>query len=289
MSERMPPTPTPPPELEEEKYHPLRNAAEIQRILLEGSEEEQEALRQFHGLTSEQFENERTRVVERHQKKREAREKIKRAELFGPIEPGEEETHAVVESQQVIDESLDAADKEARTIAEQLTDQQKETIATVSQLPFSSSDRRAIVLIIGGLKPATTVTLREQMVEEGPEFIAQLSACGLNAGVRSSEGPDDHAELLIAQDVATLERLRGAYGYEHHREYGELMGYPETAIDAFIQKQMLDTRAQEISPKIMNPTMRLSRGHWPEELHQLARWSAFVSIVSPELMLEVAK
>ena len=66
-----------------------------------------------------------------------------------------------------------------------------------------------------------------------------------------------------------------------HAEYGQLMGYPQTAIDAFVNGKLLtDKDYPDMRGIIFN--IKFSQGHWPDELKILKEWSEAIRKYSPE-------
>ena len=86
----------------------------------------------------------------------------------------------------------------------------------------------------------------------------------------------------MAHDQATLDRLLKAQADQDHQEYGELMGFPKTAIEAFQNRELRFKNASDADRDVIFG-MTLSRDHWQEELALLRRWSQLVKRYAPNL------
>ncbi|MBI2136166.1 hypothetical protein HYU06_03780 [Candidatus Woesearchaeota archaeon] len=95
--------------------------------------------------------------------------------------------------------------------------------------------------------------------------------------------------VYVAQDIGTLNRLLNAKSDRDHREYGRLMGYPETAIQAFLgETERLRDRPDEIDGSI-SPIlwMVLSKSNYQQELELLRKWSEALRTHAPNLDKEI--
>lgn len=244
--------------------HPLEDEEEVQRILLEGSDKELEALRAFRGGTTEQVMKARALAREYDRAKHADREEVKRREISA-ISPEE------------LSDIFNRAQAEAQTIFDNLNDTQRKALNEIACLPLDNESRFALELIAGGLKPSTEIFLP---VDRAIEIVDQLSSFGLAVTLGDKEQTDQGEQFRcsIAKDVPTLERLKTVSANMDDLAYGELMGFPKTAAEAYVNKMLLETNPDEINPDMIMP-MRLSKDHWPKELYHLARWSYFVKIV----------
>lgn len=112
----------------------------------------------------------------------------------------------------------------------------------------------------------------------------------------------ERIEFSMARDIETLERARSLnaihrhtsadrYGEQWHREYGTLLGFPPTAVEAFVRHQPLlshlpdDVRHTDLGKFFSNVVMmRLSQAHWKQELKEIEKWMEAIRAVSPEYL-----
>ncbi len=112
----------------------------------------------------------------------------------------------------------------------------------------------------------------------------------------------ERIEFTMARDAETLERARSLnalhrhktanrFGEQWHREYGTLLGFPPTAVEAFVQHQPLlshlpdDVRHTELGRFFNNVVMmKLSQAHWRQELKAIEKWMESIRAVSPEYL-----
>ncbi|MBP6944539.1 hypothetical protein KBD61_02940 [Patescibacteria group bacterium] len=196
------------------------------------------------------------------------------------------EPHVFVEGQGDIDRMVAAGRAEAEALVAALTVAQKRQLTEAAHLPLSLGTREDLVLVLGGLKPATELLLRGKALRAKEPILQWLIHTGFptDSRVRS----DGEFEYLIARDSVTLDRLRPAFGSQHHEEYGKLMGFPDTAVEAFVPKRLLQIAPQDIHPDV-DIGMCLSQAHWPEELEYVSRWAFFLKMVAPNLNEEKKK
>ena len=65
------------------------------------------------------------------------------------------------------------------------------------------------------------------------------------------------------------------------------MGYPETAIDAFVTKQKVSAGEIPEEPNNVMDFFKLSPEHWREEREVQIRWSRAIERFAPDLYLEL--
>lgn len=97
---------------------------------------------------------------------------------------------------------------------------------------------------------------------------------------------DQTQAVYYAKDEMLLERLVRADPSRDHTKYGRLMGYPETAIQAFNgELERLACFPDETIP----PSLRivLSKQHYKEELELLKHWNDSIRKTAPFLYKEM--
>lgn len=170
-------------------------------------------------------------------------------------------------------------------------------------------DKAAILLVHGDLKPSCLVTLSGEVYvqSEPPMHVDQESLQTLETILKElglfystkirlydNEGEDENlsqevARLFIAKAQDTADTLR--FYFEdlntYDAEAGLLLGYPETAVHAFVNGGLLpmdDTpeSTQEVSAQNMQLLgYRLSEHHWNEEVKPLQAQGEYLQKVSP--------
>jgi len=301
------------PKSADRQRHPLNDAIEIRRILVSGTPDEYEELRRHHDVSPLVLEKFREEELDREQAVRLYRQAITARELYGPdptpeeIATGEysnvperaqindhlresdavrfrntaakERTH--VASRAEVDALIQQGLTEAYQTVESLDERQREALAVVEKLPISNrTDRGNLMLIIAGLKPATAFSNVGDGLESSAEEVAEmLRSCGLTAEVRPINGRDGgKPEIIVTGNPADMEALRKASGAKDHETFGRLMGFPPSAVRAFIEDTTLRTRPSDVSKDIAGG-MALSPDNWPEEVHHLARWGYAVKLM----------
>jgi hypothetical protein len=163
-------------------------------------------------------------------------------------------------------------------------------------------DKANLVLILFGLKPACEVDIFHP--EDGSMLQNVLSPLGIHCfqsqHYKQSSWDDivnnidfqievPVAMYAVASDPETARRLSYLNSGRDHREYGQMMGYPETAIDNFLNqapcldKDQFEKLAKEFGI-IFN--MRLSATNYIKEIEVLKKWSEAVKVNSPAIYAE---
>ncbi|MDO8667498.1 MAG: hypothetical protein Q7K35_00160 [bacterium] len=158
----------------------------------------------------------------------------------------------------------------------------QEKVKILEKLNIGSVGQAIIMLVALDLKPATELDLynnndNEEVVKDA------LTKVGLKFANKDVKGRKNVvARLAIARDRETLDRLLEVSGKKDHEAYGRLMGYPETAVQAFIAKDLLTHEEQppEMADNIF--PMKLSKEHWREELENLRIWNEAIKKYAPD-------
>jgi len=287
-----------------DRDHPLRDEENIKRILLEGSDQELETLRKFHGFTQERVLEMRVQARSEERLRLEAEAKTMERELFGPppapeeIERGEfsevaelderrgqavnreskmarqfrrnaKAPHAYLATREELDDLLDGERKAVELLVQDLDAPQLSAVRAIARLGLGAEAADALKLVVCGLKPATTFSLKDDApLEDQRRLQEALRGLGLSVLLRPRTEGDS---FLAARDAETLERLKTASPAKDHEVYGKLMGFPPSAVAAYLSGEMLRTSPADIDLELVMP-MRLSQAHWPEELKLAARW-----------------
>jgi hypothetical protein len=169
-----------------------------------------------------------------------------------------------------------------------------------------SNDKASILLVHGKLKPTALIVMEGPAFddEKHPTHVAEESLATLEAVFRElglhyvqtteimTTMRGGYAEVLrffIAHDQATAERLKTLFDdvMNNDREIGLLLGYPQTAVDAFLTPNMLEmanTPESTEDVSMLNMRLlghRLSKDNWREEVKYLEESGNYLKSVSP--------
>jgi len=178
-----------------------------------------------------------------------------------------------------------------------------------------AADKASILLVHGNLKPAALVVMQGAVfaLTEQPDHVNAasitrlegiLSAFGLyytstttimeNSSGRLFDHGQEVMRIFIARDQDTAEELRVAFDdIEHnHAKAGTLLGYPKTAVAAFLTPDMLEwkdhpTWTKDVS--VLNMRLlghRLSKDNWREEVKYLEPSGSYLQSVSLKIYNE---
>lgn len=178
-----------------------------------------------------------------------------------------------------------------------------------------------VLLVWRGLKPATDVVIgREWEVGAAGQGLDADELYGAKAAMEQAglavvEGEDESGTMddgegrpryayaqrrcFVAREPQIAERLKRAHDEGDERTFGELVGFPPTAVDAYVGSE------QGRGGKLLDPVdlpavvresesmafaqYRLSKEHWREEIGTARRWAEEVKRVSPHLYAEIVR
>lgn len=209
-----------------------------------------------------------------------------------------------------------------------LSPEDGKAVEYIEQLSSDDYERAEILLVRSGLKKATELDYGKKWApDEEPqqlseEEIIQLKTAIEGAGLymteptRSqqqaeevTEGEEapyfiaghDQIRVYISKDKETAERLQKAsiYNDGDSRTYGELSGYPKSAVDTYVgvvvekpdEEKVREkiTFRDELPDEIRNQdfmafvTFELSRDNWQEEIETPRQWAEEIQRIDPEL------
>jgi hypothetical protein len=179
-------------------------------------------------------------------------------------------------------------------------------------------DKANILLVYGGLKPsAQTVMQGESFRSSGdvvliePRYITMLESILSElklSYVYSREVTDARSnntfsmsqevmKIYVAPNKRAASRLKAVFSniQKNHLSAGILLGYPETAVKAFLTPDMLDWEDHPVSTEEVSELNmrllghRLSRSNWHEEVKYLESSGDYLKKVSPKIYKEVTK
>lgn len=164
------------------------------------------------------------------------------------------------------------------------------------------------ILAYAGVKPLSQFDLpyRDDRMDRIELIRDALRSLGIpHEETIYSDHSGHRIEFSIARDMGTLEQMRrlnaehgGRRARQHnsrwHTEYGKLLGFPPTAIDAFVHHRPFlnelphAVRETELGRFYENCSMmRLSEAHWKEELKTVQKWMEAVRAVSPDYLRQM--
>ena len=178
-----------------------------------------------------------------------------------------------------------------------------------------ADDKGTILLVSGGLKPAGLVVVQgepfrrsSEIVHIHPsvtttldEILEDLNIKYFTATTIMDALPnkiyDQEQEVMrifISKNQETAQQLMIAFDdlQNNHHLVGTLLGYPGTAIDAFLTPDMLElsnhpTATQEVSETNMRLLgHRLSKAHWRDEVKYLEPAGNYIKSVSSKIYSE---
>lgn len=173
----------------------------------------------------------------------------------------------------------------------------RQKISVIEKIPTGVAPRGEVILVLLGEKPAVEMYIANK--DDAPKAIDDLRSVGLFAEI--SEKPREYhnpnsADILVARSQDILDELKQTHSYEHHERYGELMGYPKTAVDAFVGKDGSERLSEEeqdklldIMPDILGGTFVFSKEHKDEELAVVKRRVKLLAQKAPELFYDLYK
>ena len=204
---------------------------------------------------------------------------------------------------------------------------ERQTVESVEKLPVPDNMKVDLLLICGGLKQATEMKAGKQWSPNEPtqslseEEIAQYKKAleeiclqttepirEKNEAREVTEGEDapyveygkDIARFYIAKDILIAERLKEAGKTNDDRTYGELSGFPITAIEAYIGNERLPNGVppliisrEELPDEVRRRDFMafaeymFSREHWKDEIETARHWSEEIKQVDPDLYVRM--
>ena len=160
---------------------------------------------------------------------------------------------------------------------------QVKQIKLLEGLDIALVPKSELILIVLGVKPATCVSLAPWVMGSA-DFEAAMKKIDLKyayTGSYPNGSGDIFQKYVVAKKREDLETLKGLSAKTDHEEYGRLMGYPPTAVEAFVKGTLMPVEDQP-SDETAIYAMRYSRDNWQEE-HKLNQyWTALLKHYAPE-------
>lgn len=173
----------------------------------------------------------------------------------------------------------------------------EKNIRIIESLDCRAGEKADTILVLLGLKPATDFSLFVN--DENPDSIKRkLKGAGLFFDEIEKPPFEDKkitAKLALAkeQHIASLVAFLFRDVKRNHKELGIYMGYPITAVEAFIglREKIEDEKFEKIFKDHNIPQQimgfLLSKDNWQEEIKTAEKWCEALKLRAPEFYKKV--
>lgn len=170
----------------------------------------------------------------------------------------------------------------------------KEKIEVIKSLEVDAGSKALMLLVLLDEKPVSVIDVKNKV--EVSRIIEKSESIGLFAAVTKELKEDEESwgfQLAVSKSkdlvVELQEIIKKKTGTLDHKRYGELMGFPDTAIQAHIgvdtEGSMNVEEYREVAGKYFHLFgFRPSKKHSEEELKLLERWYSLIVENAPELL-----
>jgi hypothetical protein len=198
------------------------------------------------------------------------------------------------------------------------SEKERRDVETIENLDLGKQNRMNLILAYLGKKPTSEIMIgyNERVpFEELEESLVKkrslervLSTIGLKFRVSEKESIDEDGfelkifEFFVGRDERKIEELKDAFLKQDHEKTGKLLGYPETAIEAFVKEEGIfdrkswweslpeKEREKLLEEGVLNfLNFALSKRHWREELELVRKWQRIIREKAPKLYQEFIK
>jgi len=160
-------------------------------------------------------------------------------------------------------------------------------IEKVRSLPIGVDPKADLILVLLDRKPATGVMFFTENISTD-EMCNLLRDIGLEPKISKDE--EGRAEVVVSKTQEITDELAGTSASMDHARYGELMGYPRTAVDAFQDPtkrlDMEETNALLKGLPLFG-IFALSKEHATEEARQIQEWNLALFEHAPWLLDQI--
>jgi hypothetical protein len=161
-----------------------------------------------------------------------------------------------------------------------------ENVEKIEMLKLGSIAKAELVLISLGLKKSTELTLMKnnESREQVEKILAETGLVCRQKDEKKDLQKNAISTLAIARSEDVLDKLEGVEAYADHVEYGRLMSFPESAVKAFGNKELLLDDADYPSMKgiISGLEFKLSKDNYRKEMELLHEWSDAIKKYAPD-------
>jgi hypothetical protein len=165
----------------------------------------------------------------------------------------------------------------------------REQIEKIKSLKTGFQQIAELILVLLGEKPATDLTVFTDTQEEVSEEEEKLKNIGLKFKKKSQNKKNGRfvAEFSIASEDNNLDELLKAAPSVDHEKFGLLMGFPPSAVKAFLDKKLMSSDEErklfKENSDIVFSNFRLSQKDGQVEIETLRRWSNRIKEVAPDI------
>lgn len=180
-----------------------------------------------------------------------------------------------------------------------------------------ADDKASILFVAANLKPTAMVVMQGNIFPTGSdavhidggqinhmhdilhelhlEHVMYSEIMAARSTSDTIEASQEVLRIYIAHSKETAQQLQNLFEnvQKNHTAIGQLLGYPETAIAAFLTNDMLDWNDMPESTSAVNAENmkllghRLSKTHWQDEIQYLATWGTYLKNESPKIYNEI--
>lgn len=171
--------------------------------------------------------------------------------------------------------------------------QKQETIKKVESLPFNQFQKAQLILLLLGEQQAIEIDFMNE--EEGA--LEKVQAVVEKAGLSVQHITDRVIRnkptnmLFIGKNPQKLQELKDAVpqvgAIQDHEKYAHLMGFPQTAIDAFTGKIPRSEKTVNDLPPHLAMLIITSKDHYDDEIAFLERRTELLKKHAPKLYEEM--
>lgn len=170
--------------------------------------------------------------------------------------------------------------------------QLKDKIEIIRNMGTSRQARALILLVLLDEKPVSVFNIKEDQVAE---VLSKCKSIGLSILTTKEEESDEYGKYQMAVSKSRdfvneiYEIIQKDTKELDHRRFGELMGFPKTAINTFLEKDEskhinLDEYLETTEEYRDLFGFMISKDHSEEEKSVLNKWHNLILKYSPELL-----
>lgn len=183
----------------------------------------------------------------------------------------------------------------------------------LENLPIYDSYKVDLILAWKGFKPATEISVgdrnlgaenNEQACQAFETFCKKISLSQKRLSREEVHASHAHIDenvpaYAVGKKASDVDRLVALLNGENtHSEFGEIFGFPETAVEAFEaggDNTFSIWDAKNVPPELIKEDymafgqLALSRKHWREEVEVVKRWAQAVRETDPNLYTRVVQ
>lgn len=185
-------------------------------------------------------------------------------------------------------EKILAASREAGMPSKEL----REKAAILESIRCGVVPKAELILVLSGLKPATDLHLFKN--NEDPESAKKkITDAGLvykELDKKFIHNRNVTCSLGVARQMEDAKRVVELMASGGGEEFGRLMGFPETAIEAYAKRRERYAEGENDNPFLERGLpfrFRLSKDNWEGEIQVAEEWTAKIKEVAPEVYQEL--